>query len=162
MSIGDTRIQISLGLHPDVSREDRYKHVVCQAVSDLYESRHTACSGRRPSENLCGYDQLLGSRTPGQCDVRRQCGVLHKRPCHIRHRREGESIEVSASSKLALPFHKCGSAAGENIRSDRAIEVTRLFNCAIIAESVREKRIGINEFHHATGLVVIPVTLPRG
>ena len=113
------RVQISLGLHHDAGRKDRCKHWVSRSVSDLYGSRRTACSGRRPSDNLCGYDQLLGSRTPGQYDVRRQYGVLHRRPCRIQHRREGESIEVSASS-LALPFQSGGLVGHEIARCDPA------------------------------------------
>ena len=41
-------------------------------------------------------------------------------------------------------------------------DVAGLLNRDIIAVFVREKRIGISEFHHAIELVVIPVTLPCG
>ena len=41
-------------------------------------------------------------------------------------------------------------------------DVAGLSNRDTIAVFVREKRIGISEFHHAIELVVIPVTLPCG
>jgi hypothetical protein len=41
-------------------------------------------------------------------------------------------------------------------------DVSGLLNRDTIAVFVREKRIGISEFHHAIELVVIPVTLPCG
>jgi hypothetical protein len=41
-------------------------------------------------------------------------------------------------------------------------DVAGLLNRDTIAVFVREKRIGISEFHHAIELVVIPVTLSRG
>jgi hypothetical protein len=76
----------------------------------------------------------------------------------------GARENQSRSRHRVLPFRsvKADRPAKRSHDVTTVTEVAGLLNRDILAVFVREKRIGISEFHHAIERVVIPVTLPCG